>query len=312
VFDCFDGTLLQYFRQATSITAEAPLKTYRTNEEIIEDIWQNRDRDYNVRCLAKRMHRVERQMSGEARDMFAAYVENGDMGKYAAGLAQELRNDFTGTMNLLRNQDFQNLLVNYPRPKRSFVIAYDVEDDVSSTYIFRDVAGKEYKPVDYLEEFARFVRENEDEIEAVRILMDRPKDWSTQALKELGTRLKANPLNFTVGKLQMAHEARYHKALVDIISMVKHAVIEEAPLLTAEERVAAAFEKVTAGRSFTEAQQKWLERIRAHLIENLSIDVEDFNVIPLFDNAGGWGRADRDFNGELGGLLKEFNEAIAA
>src|SRR4029077_7161007 len=55
VFDCFDGTLLEYFKQATSITAEPPLRENKTIVEVIEEIWKNRDRDYNIRCLVKRL-----------------------------------------------------------------------------------------------------------------------------------------------------------------------------------------------------------------------------------------------------------------
>jgi type I restriction enzyme R subunit len=38
VFDCFDGSLIAYFREATSITADPPLKPSRTVREIIQDI----------------------------------------------------------------------------------------------------------------------------------------------------------------------------------------------------------------------------------------------------------------------------------
>jgi type I restriction enzyme, R subunit len=55
VFDCFDGTLLEYFKTATAITAEPPERETRTIAEIIEDVWNNRDRDYNVRRLVKRL-----------------------------------------------------------------------------------------------------------------------------------------------------------------------------------------------------------------------------------------------------------------
>lgn len=39
VFDCFDGTLLAYFRRVTAITAEQPAPPTRTVKEIIDDIW---------------------------------------------------------------------------------------------------------------------------------------------------------------------------------------------------------------------------------------------------------------------------------
>ena len=94
--------------------------------------------------------------------------------------------------------------------------------------------------------------------------------------------------------------------------MVKHAAREEEPLLTAPERVERAFARVTAGRQFTEEQQKWLSRIRAHLGVSLSIDREDFDNVPVLLDAGGWKPADRAFNDRLEGFLQALNEALAA
>ena len=311
VFDCFDGTLLEYFKKATDLTDEPPQRETRSIDKVIEDIWQNRDRDYNIRCLVKRLQRIEKEMSGKAREMFAAYIPQGDMGTFARELPHKLRDDFTNTMSVLRNSDFQDLLINYPRESSKFLVAYETEDVVTSSWLIRDGKGNEYKPEDYLQTFARFVRENTDRIEAIRILLDRPKDWSTDALSELRKKLAATPERYTVENLQRAHELRYHKALVDIISMVKHAVREQEPLLTSEERVKLALAKVTLGKTFTREQQNWLDRIRDHLIENLSIDKEDFDTIPIFTRDGGWGKANKVFENQLEELLKEFNEAVA-
>jgi type I restriction enzyme R subunit len=312
VFDCFNGTLLNYFRQATSITAEPPEKETRPITQVIKDIWDNRDRNYNAKILVKRLHRIDKEMSGEGRDLFAAFVPSGDMKRYAANLQHALQQDFTGTMTLLRNPEFQNLLVHYPRPPRSILVAYENVDTVSSRYIFRDSAGNEYKPNDYLVAFSQFVTENPEHIDAIRILLDRPKDWGTDALSELKKKLAATRYRFTVDNLQMAHKMRYDKALVDIISMVKHAAREEEPLCTAEQRIHRVFDKMAYSVSLTPDQQRWLDKIREHLIANLSISKDDFDIIPLFANEGGWGRANRVFNGELPVLIQQWNEAIAA
>src|SRR5262249_58356567 len=139
------------------------------------------------------------------------------------------------------------------------------------------------------------VRDNPLPIEAVRILLDRPRDWGTDALAQLKQKLASAPERFTPDNLEKAHAARYHKSLVDIISMVKHAAREEEPLLTAPERVERAFDTITVGRQFTEEQQKWLHRIRAHLVVSLSIDREDFDNVPILLDAGGWRPAERAF-----------------
>ena len=312
VFDCFNGTLLEYFRQATGITAEPPEKEIRSIVQVIRDIWDNRDREYNARVLVRRLQRIEKEMGGDARDRFAAFVASGDLKRYAAGLQAALRQDFTGTMTLLRNPEFQDLLLHYPRPERSIIVAIDNVDTVTSRYIFRDSAGNQYKPEDYLLAFSTFVKENPEHIEAIRILLDRPKDWGTDALSELKKKLAATRLHFTVENLQMAHKVRYNKALVDIISMVKHAVREEEPLCTAEQRIHRVFDKMAYSASLTPEQQRWLDKIREHLIANLSISKDDFDIIPLFANEGGWGRANRVFDGKLPAYIQQWNEAIAA
>ena len=312
VFDCFDGTLFEYFRQATAMTVEPPERESRTIAQVVDDVWQNRDRDYNVRCLVRRLQRIEKEMSGDAREMFAAFIPGGNLAGFASQLPSLLRNDFAGTMSLVRNESFQDLLTNYPRPQRTFVVAYETQDTVSSQWLIRDGAGHEYKPEDYLAAFARFVRENAAQIEAIEILLNRPRDWSTDALGELRRKLASTPEQFTIEKLQKAHEAWYHKALVDVISMIKHSARETEPLYTAEERVRLAFLRVTARKYFTAEQRQWLEHVRDHLIENLSIDRQDFDDLPVFARVGGWRQADRAFDGRLTELVRELNEAIAA
>ena len=160
VFDCFDGTLVEYFRMATDITAEPLEQESRTIVQVIDDIWQNKDRTYNVACLTKRLQRIDKEMSGEARDMFAAFVPAGDLGRYARELPARLKEDFQANMRLPRRKDFQELLKNFPRPMRSFLIAHEATDVVSSSWLVRGLDGKEYKPADYLTAFAGFVRDN--------------------------------------------------------------------------------------------------------------------------------------------------------
>jgi type I restriction enzyme R subunit len=156
VFDCFDGTLLEYFRKVSAFTVEPPEKPSRTIQEIIAAIWQNRDRPYNVRCLVKRLQRVDKEMSGEARELFGHFIPDGDAARFAKELPGKITSDFTATMKLLRDPAFQDLLVNYPRPPKTFVVAYPTEDTVSSAWLIKGGDGKEYKPEDYLAAFARF------------------------------------------------------------------------------------------------------------------------------------------------------------
>lgn len=312
VFDCFDGSLLAYFKGATGITAEPADSDNKTTSQIIEEIWQNKDRDYNTRRLVKRLQRIAKSMSGEAYEAFAQFIPDGDVGDFADKLSGLLRASWLPTMKLLRDPAFQDLLEHYPRGKRSFVIASTTTDTVSSEWLIRGTTGQEYKPDDYIEAFTNFVNAESGKVEAISVLLKRPKGWNPVTLTELREVLSRAPEHFTETNLERAFRVKYNKALVDIISMVKRAAIEGAPLLTAEERVRAAVGKVAEGRSLTADQGQWLGYIEQHLIENLSIDRDDFDLIPVLSSHGGWGRANRVFDHRLSDLLDQLNEELVA
>lgn len=312
VFDCFDGSLLKYFRETTGMTVEPPEGDGKAIEQIIEEIYQNEDRDYNTRRIVRRLQRVDKNMSGKARELFARFIPDGDVGRFAEDLPTALKSDFTGTMKILRDPDFLKLLKEYPRPKRTFVVAAGVTDEVESEWLIKAGIGKEYKPEDYLQLFQRFIEEHADEIAAVSILQSHQSDWGAEPLRELREKLTTAPEHFTEPNLQKAYQATHHKALVDIISMVKNAAMRSSALLTAEERVDAAIVRVTAGLTLTDDQAKWMERIRQHLVQNLSIEREDFDNIPIFADRGGWGRADRSFKGRLAEILRALNKELVA
>ncbi len=311
IFDCFDGTLLQYFAGTTGITAEPPEGDGKGIVQIIDEIWQNTDRDYNTTRLVRRLRRIDKNMSGEARERFARFVDDGDLGGFAEQLPALLRQSFTPTMELLRDADFQRLLEDYPRGQRSFIIAEQVTDQVSSEWLIKGADGTACKPDDYLKAFADFVRAETPRVEALGVLLSRPSGWRPEALLALRDALKGAPEHFTEEKLERAHQVAYQKALVDIISMVKHAALDTSPLLTAPERVEAAMRRVTESRELTAEQTAWLDRIQLHLVENLSIDREDFSLVPVLSDQGGWGAANETFDGELAELLASVNTELA-
>ncbi|NQU41008.1 MAG: DEAD/DEAH box helicase family protein [Lentisphaerae bacterium] len=308
VFDCLCGTLFEYFKGVTSFADMVPRKEPIPIEKVIDNIYQNVDRDYYVKILVKRLRRIERAMSAEAREQFAPFIPDGNMGGFADELPYRIKKDFAGTMKILRNDTFQNLLVNYPRAKRSFYIGYETEDEVSSQAMIH--AGADYqKPEDYLDSFVHFVKENPAHIEAITVLLERPKEWRTDLLEDLRKKLAQN--SYDEELLRKAHKLVHHKALADIISMIKHAAGQE-PLFDVGERVERAVQRVCEGSAFTDEQQKWIDYIGQHLAANLSIELDDFDTFPVFEQRGGLRKVRRLFERELETLIAEFNAAIAA
>ncbi len=305
VFDALGA--LDYFSKATSFTADPPDKAERTIAEVIEAIYGNVDRDYNTRLLVHRLQRIAKDVSAEGRETFKRYIPNGDIAAFARDLPASINRDWAGTMTLLRNPDFQRLLRDYPRARRTFIIAETPQDTVVSGFLIRTADGQAVRPDDYLLAFQTFVRENPAHVEAIEILLKRPAGWDTSALHELRQKLGDQPEGFNEERLRKA----YQHNLADLISIVKHAA-QGAPLLSAEERVNRALNHLRAGREFSPIQERWLDLIRNHLVENLAIDRQDFDLITFTHAGATWGRVERDFDGRLPEVLAAINREMAS
>lgn len=308
-FLVFDAVgVLPYFAGSSPFVEEAaPTKESRPVADVIDDIYQNRDRAYNTRVLASRLQRMARAISGEGREAVAHYIPDGDIDAFATDLPHALQAQWAATMRILRDPAFQQLLVHYPRARNPFLIAESTTDYVTSSPLIPTGDGRSLRPDDYLEAFSRYVRENPDHIEAIRILLERPSGWRTETLADLRARLRARPEGFTEERLRQAYQVQ----LADLISMIKHAALGE-PLRSAEERVDHALALLRAGRSFTPEQERWLDLIRNYVIGNLVIGREDFRLISFTREGATWKRVDAAFDGQLAELLDELNTAIAA
>ncbi len=309
IFDCFDGSLIEYFRNVTDFEIPKPEVQSVETKQVIDNIWNNVDREYFTKVLLKRFRRIERDMSGDAIESFAKFIPNGDLGAFTSELPKRLKDDFSGTMKTLRDPNFQEELLNYKRAIRTFIIAPGIEDTVTSRQLFK-VGDKTLRPEDYLVAFRKFVIESKDEIEALQIVLERPKSWSVKTLSELRDKLRIN--GFAEPELQRAHAVVNHKALADIISMVKKGAEETRPLFTAEERVRSVMAALRAEKQFDVEQTKWLSYIEEHLVKNLSLSEEDFNEIPVLFNHGGLGKAKKVFGSSFNTLIEEINFKLAA
>ncbi len=310
IFDCFDGTLIEYFKGSTDFVIEVE-ETGETMpiEQIIDNIWNNVEREYNTNRLVKRLRRIADTMSAKAREDFSAHIPAGDIGKFAGALRENLKSRFSETMDMLRKKDFQELLVGYDRARNPFYIAYNTQDLVTSENVF-GVGEKHLRPADYLDAFSEFIHANKEKIGALTILFKNPRKWNTGALKEIRQTLKKN--SFDEDNVRNAYRLSGHKAMADIISMVKNADDAHNPLLTAEERVNKAISEILSAHSFNSEQKAWLGYIREHLVINLAIEKETFDVMPVLERHGGLVKARKIFGSDLDKIIEEINYKLAA
>jgi type I restriction enzyme R subunit len=181
--------------------------------------------------------------------------------------------------------------------------------------------------------FEAFLREHKDEISALQVLYSRPYAGRLRLadVKALAAAIKA-PLRLpgddpdgSLGPLWRAYEtlerskvrgAAGRRLWTDVVSLVQFALHQEDELAPFPEQVTARFldwfaRQEAAGRTFTDEQRGWLELIRDHVAANLSIDLDDFDMVP-FNQRGGLGKVYALFGDQLGPLLDELNEVLAA
>ena len=144
-------------------------------------------------------------------------------------------------------------------------------------------------------------------------------------MKELAAALKmAKRQPYDPERLWMAFElaepkkvkGRGGKALVDVIALVRHAIDPDADLVPVGLTVRERYEKwlvdrAAAGVTFTPDQRKWLDAIADHIATSLRVEPDDFQDEPFY-GFGGYGKAVAVFGDQLGPLLEELNQCLAA
>ena len=175
-----------------------------------------------------------------------------------------------------------------------------------------------------VQSFREYIEENRDEITALQVLYERPyrQRLSYADIKAFADALVSPPRSWTTERLWEAYRqldkskvrGSGQRTLADIVSVVRYALGGVEELAPFADGVQERFRgwlamQETAGRSFAGEQVRWLEAIRDHIAGSVSMEMGDFQYAP-FNQQGGLGKAYELFGEELGGLLKELNEAL--
>lgn len=157
------------------------------------------------------------------------------------------------------------------------------------------------RPEDYLEGFTAFIRNNINQIPALLVVTQRPKELTRAELKAL--KLALDQAGFTEANLQTAWREKSNADIAaSIIGFVRQAALGD-PLLPYAERVDRAIAKIAASQPWTPVQRKWLERIGKQLKQEKILETASFNE-GAFQNQGGLKVINKIFNGELESILE--------
>jgi type I restriction enzyme, R subunit len=168
--------------------------------------------------------------------------------------------------------------------------------------------GNGRRPQDYLEEFREYVRTHINEIPALAVVLQRPRDLTRAQLKEL--RRALDGAGFSETRLRAAwRDARDQDIAASIIGYVRGLALGS-PLEPYEDRVQRAMSRIRKSRSWNYHQLGWLRRIELQLMQQHVIDREVVDSDPFRAEAGGFQRLDRTFDGRLDEVLHQINEEV--
>ncbi|MHA1829513.1 MAG: DEAD/DEAH box helicase family protein [Candidatus Heimdallarchaeaceae archaeon] len=292
-------------------------------KRIIDKIYRGIRKEYYIEKLVKRLQRIAKKLPPAGQDEFALYDEipNGDLGAFASALPEKLEKDFRKHFEIFKDEGFVELLEKWSKyDAKKLLIAPEYIDTAESEQFFSTTTGEQLKPDDYIESFVKYIKENDDKIDALELLMKKPKELKLKDLKELAKTLKRRPEKFSIERLNKAlqlsskEELRKHSEKVldkvsELISYIKYAE-KDKEFLSLTERIDNAAARILTSENFTLEQLKWFNIIKDFVITRLKITKEDINSSAVFRNLGGYVHANKLFNNKLDELMKTLNEAI--
>jgi len=222
------------------------------------------------------------------------------------------------------NPELREKIIEIKQKNEQIIDTVSVDTLISSEF---DASAKE-KAKTIVDTFRKFIEENKDEITALQIIYSRPygKRYITyDEIKQLSEAIENPPYLLTPERIWQAYEqlersrvrgAGAQKLLTNIISLIRFAIGKSEILEPFPDTVEQRFNnwlagQESSGRKFTQEQISWLRMIKEHIGMSLRIDMEDFEYTP-FQEKGGAIKVIRLFGNELGNILTELNEVLAA
>ena len=177
------------------------------------------------------------------------------------------------------------------------------------------------------EDFAAYLRENRDEIDALTIYFTQPARRSTVTygmIKDVLAKLKEDRPRLAPLTVWHAytHLDDYKgenpvNELTALVALIRRVCGLDETLTRHSDRVRRNFQMwilehhAGAGEKFSEEQMAWLRMIRDHLATSFTIERDDLEMAP-FDAHGGLGRMHLLFGDRMDEVMAEMNEALAA
>jgi type I restriction enzyme R subunit len=257
-----------------------------------------------INQIIGKLQRTKNNLHGETLEQFKNLADKKTPEQFVGEVknlsSQSAKNFLLRHVDLFRLLQQKNL--NSGKP---FVISEHDDELTEHTRGF----DKGKKPQDYLEEFTKFLKANQNEIAALNIVCTRPKNLTRTDLKNL--RLTLEIEGFTIPQLNTAISQMTNAEMTaDIISLIRRYTLG-ASLVSHEEKIKIAVKKLKSAHNFTSQELNWINRIEKYLLNESLINLSVFDEVgTAFKNAGGFNRINKAFGGNLANIIDELNNYL--
>jgi type I restriction enzyme R subunit len=256
-----------------------------------------------IDLIIAKLQRKKRNLSGQS----ITHFEDLTGGQNPTQFIEKVKSMPVGEAKelLLRNRKlFEMLNEGGMNPGRAIIISDKEDELVSHTRGY----GKGMKPEDYLDEFKAFIINNINNIAALNVVCTRPKELTRESLKSL--RLELDREGFTEMQLNTAWKQlnKDQDIAADIISFIRKEAIGSV-LISHEQRIINAVQKLKQNHPFSKMELDWLNRIETYLLHETVLDKEAFDS-GAFKTFGGYTRIDKIFKNKLENIISELNEYL--
>lgn len=268
--------------------------------EVLDD---DKQIEYQVDQIIAKLQRKKRTLDSKTLEHFVSMTGGMNPNQFIEQLEKETAQQ--GRNRILAHRDLFALIEESRSNNGQRVIISHAPDELTS---HTRGYGKGSKPEDYLDAFADYVKNNLNEITALKIVCTRPKELTRASLKEL--LLTLDRQGFTPQQLNTAiSELTNEEMAADIISLIRRYAIGST-LISHEARIRRAVDKLKKAHKFTAIEQKWIDRIEKYLMEESVLNVGVFDEDTRFKSEGGFKKIDRIFQNKLESIVREINEYL--
>ncbi|HEY9704065.1 MAG TPA: type I restriction-modification enzyme R subunit C-terminal domain-containing protein, partial [Allocoleopsis sp.] len=224
---------------------------------------------------------------------------------------------YTDMINYIQNNPPANV-AEWLKNKAQIAEILDRKDNLNTSkylisYHEDELRGVEFNygttnnPEEYLQQFKIFLQDNINEIPVLKKIIESPKDLTRQELKDLLFRLDQD--GYKELNLQVAwREITKEDIKATIIGFIRKSLLDES-LISYDERIDQAMNKILSEKNWNDAQKTWLNRISNQFKIEIILGRENFEE-GQFKQQGGFKRINNILNGELESILGEIKENI--